>query len=109
MAPDRLINDPWRNLRRGPAWISFIGSFAVLAPSLPYVIQDATDNDPKTGGSGAVLWCIGAVLVLASIPFGFMLLRANDRGREVRLALITIALWLVGVLVLATGSAWGSS
>jgi hypothetical protein len=110
MAPDRLDSDPWRNLRRGPAWISFIGTFAVLAPSLPYVIQDATDDDPASGSDlGAVSWCVGAVLVLTSIPFGIMLLRADDRAREVRLSLVTITLWLLGVLVIAAGTAWESS
>ncbi|GAA3302969.1 hypothetical protein Dvina_32020 [Dactylosporangium vinaceum] len=47
------------------------------------------------------------VLVIASIPFGVMLLRAEDRRREVRFALLTMGLWLAGVLVIAAGSAWG--
>ena len=74
------------------------------------MIQDATDNDPSTGaGIGAISWWIGAVLVVASIPFGVLLLRARDRGRELALGATTLALWLVGVLVIATGTALGSS
>jgi hypothetical protein len=102
---DKLITDPWRGLRRGPAWISFIGAFAILASSLPFVIQDASDNDPATGtGFGAATWFAGAVLILASIPFGVMLLRAHDRAREVRLGVITLGLWLLGVIVIAVGA-----
>jgi peptidoglycan/LPS O-acetylase OafA/YrhL len=110
MAPDKLINDPWRNLRRGPAWISFIGSFAVVVPSLPYAILNATDGNPATGSDIALItWFVGAVVVLASVPFGILLLRTEDRRRQVRLGLITFGLWLLGVLVIAGGNAWGSS
>jgi hypothetical protein len=110
MGPNRLINDPWRNLRRGPAWISFIGSFAVVAPSLPYAIRDATDGNPATGSVIAlVTWFAGALVVLSSIPFGILLLRTDNRGRQVHLGLITFGLWLLGVFVIAGGNAWESS
>ena len=80
--------DPWREVRRSPAWLAFATTWIALLAGAAHLFH----------GAGRFVWGAGAVLLLAACVCGLLLLRARIRDRQTRLAVITLALWAAGAL-----------
>ncbi|WP_426502027.1 hypothetical protein ACPPVO_30745 [Dactylosporangium sp. McL0621] len=86
--------DPWREVRRAPAWLSLATTWIALLAGAAHLFH----------ASGRVVWVAGSAVLVAACVYGVRLLRARDRERQAALARRTMALWAVGLLAVVVAA-----
>ncbi|WP_433604026.1 hypothetical protein ACQP2P_23295 [Dactylosporangium sp. CA-139114] len=87
--------DPWREVRRAPAWLTFATTWIALLSGAAHLYL----------GAARVVWLAGSAVLVGSCVVAVPLLRARARERQRRLAGRTLLLWAAGLLTVLVAAA----